>query len=135
MLTLSALPLAVTLALQADVIAKEGTKDEVLLWTKFIERTRHEQPDGINTGFSPEKQVDIAIADVLRHEVDTLKAQTVCYGLFILPVEGVEHHLAHTFLILIDVIHQNLLVNGGHLHLHHLVVFANMINLYSSSIR
>ena len=103
-----ALAFTVSLTLGTDVVAKHGSKDEVLFWSEFIQRTGNKQTDGIETLLATKVNVDILLACGLHHIVDGLTAQPIGGKRLETAVAGEEYHPAHTFLIFIDVIHQHL---------------------------
>ena len=104
----SALTFAVSFTLGADVVAEHGSKDKVLFWSQFIQRTGDEQTDGIETLLATKVDVDILLACGLHNVVDGLAAQSIRGKRLETAVAGEEYHPAHTFLIFIDVVHQNL---------------------------
>ena len=57
------LAFAVTLALGADVVAKHGSKDEVLFRSQLIQRTVDEKTDGIEALLAAEIHIDTLYAD------------------------------------------------------------------------
>ena len=102
-----ALAFTVALTLGTDVVAEHGSKDKVLFWSQFIQRTGDEQTDGIETLLATEIDVDILLACGLHHVVDGLAAQSIRGKSLETAVAGEEYHPAHTFLIFVDVIHQH----------------------------
>ena len=109
MLTSIALTLAfaITLTLGTDVVAKHGSEDKVLFGSQLIQRTGDKQTDGIEALTATEIDVDILLASGLHHVVDGLTTQTVRGKSLETAVAGEENHPAHTFLIFIDMVHQN----------------------------
>ena len=98
----------VPFTLCTDVVAKHGSKDEVLFGRQLIERTGNEQTDGIETFTATEIDVHVLLASGLHHVVYRLSAQAMA-GLLLEPaVAGEEYHPAHTFFIFIDMVHQYL---------------------------
>ena len=98
----------VPFTLCTDVVAKHGSKDEVLFGRQLIERTGNEQTDGIETFTATEIDVHVLLASGLHHVVYRLAAQAMA-GLLLEPaVAGEEYHPAHTFFIFIDMVHQYL---------------------------
>ena len=56
----------------------------------------------------PKKQIKSIVTHRLNEIVDVLILQSV-HRKFLIPfVEGIEYHLSHPFLILIDVVHEYL---------------------------
>lgn len=108
------LALAVALTLGADVVAEHGAEDEVLLGRELAERARHHASDGRHTLPLAKEEVDPSVAHGLDDVVDALLLQSVDGEVAILLVEGIEHHLSHSLLILIDMIHEHLHVGQRH---------------------
>ena len=109
MLTIGTSPLAfaVTLTLGADVIAKHSSEDEILFGSQLIQWTGDKQADGIEALLATKIDVDILLASGLHHVVDRLAAQPVRGKSLETAVAGEENHPAHTFLIFINMVHQN----------------------------
>ena len=103
-----ALAFTVSLTLGTDVVAKHSSKDKVLFWSEFIQRTGDKQTDGVETLLATKIDVDILLACGLHHVVDGLAAQSIRGKSLETAIAGEEYHPAHTFLIFIDVIHENL---------------------------
>ena len=103
-----ALALAVSLTLGADVVAKHGSKDEVLFGSQLIQRTGDEKTDGIEALLATEIHIDILLASGLHHIVDRLATQTVRGKCLETAIACEEYHPAHTFLIFINMVHQHL---------------------------
>ena len=102
------LTFAVPFALCADVVAKHGSKDEVLFGRELVQRTGDDKPDGLQTLAPSEIHVQVLLSGWLQQVRNALTLQSL-YGQFaILLVAGEQHHVAHTFLQLVDVVHQNL---------------------------
>ena len=53
----SALALAIAFALYADVVAEHGPEDEVLFWSKLVQRTGNNKTDGLQTLVSSEVNI------------------------------------------------------------------------------
>ena len=103
----SALTFAVSFTLGADVVAKHSPKDEVLFGSQLIQWTGDKQADGIEALLATKIDVDILLASGLHHVVDRLAAQPVRGKSLETAVAGEENHPAHTFLIFINMVHQN----------------------------
>ena len=98
----------VSLALCADVVAEHRTEDEVFLGRQLVKRTGDEQTDGIETLAAAKVDVDVLPAGRLHHIVDRLAAQALGGIRLETAVAREEYHPAHTFLIFVDVVHQDL---------------------------
>ena len=68
----AALALAVALALGTKVVTQHRAKYEILLGRQLVERTRHDEADGVETLLAAEIDVDILLASGLHHVVDGL---------------------------------------------------------------
>ena len=107
-------PLTVALTLGTNVVAKHGTEDEVFLGRETVQRTVDHQADGIHARLLSEEKVDAVVVYRLYNIVDMLVLQTGDGKSLIPFVTGEQHHLPHAFLIFVDVVHENLQVDGSH---------------------
>ena len=103
----AALALAEALALGTKVVTQHRAEYEVLLGRQFIERTRHDEADGVETFLTAEIEIEVVLARRLQHILDVLALQTLCGILFIFLRTGEKNHLANTFLVFVDVVHQH----------------------------
>ena len=111
-LTLS-LTLTVPFALCAEVIAEHSSEDEIFFGCELVQRTGDDEPDGLQTLTPPEIHVQVLLSGRLQQVWDTLALQSL-NGQFTVPlVAGEQHHVAHTFMQLVDVIHQYLHLCGN----------------------
>lgn len=101
------LALTVSFALCTDIVAEHGTKNEVLLGRQLVERTGDKQTYGIETLPATEIDIYVLLASRLNHVVYRLAGESLAGLLFETTVAGEEYHPAHTFLIFIDMVHQN----------------------------
>ena len=108
----SVLAFTITLALCADVVAEHCAEHEVLFRSEEVERSRYDHPYGIETFLPAEIQIEAVTANRLDYVADVLALQPSYGELLIFSVEGEKHHTAHTLLVFIDVVHQNLHVYG-----------------------
>ena len=99
---------AVPFALCADIIAEHGSENEVLLWRKLVQRTSDDEPDGLQTLTPPEIYVQVLLSGRLQHIWNTLPLQSLYSQFTVLFVAGEQHHVAHTFMQFVDVVHQHL---------------------------
>ena len=111
-LTLS-LTLTISFALCADVISEHSTENEVLLGSQLMQRTGDDESDGLQTLASPEIHVQVLLSGRLQQVGNTLTLQSL-YGQFtVILVTCEQHHVAHTFMQLVDVVHQYLHLCGN----------------------
>lgn len=104
------LPLAVPLALRTDVIPQHRSQNEVFFRRKQIERAVRQKTDGPDALRTAEEQVDARVGSRLHQEVDVLAPQAGGGKGFVLAVDRIEYHAAHTFLILVHVVQKHLQV-------------------------
>jgi len=107
------LTLAVPFALCADVVAEHGAEDEVLFGRELVQRTGDDEPNGLQTLSPPEIHVQILLPGWLQQVRDALTLQSLYSQFAVLLVAGEQHHVAHTFMQLVDVIHQYLHLCGN----------------------
>ena len=103
----AALALAEALTLGTKVVTQHRAEYEVLLGRQLIERTRHDEADGVETFLTAEIEIEVVLARRLQHILDVLALQTLCGILFIFLRTGEQNHLANTFLVFVDVVHQH----------------------------
>ena len=108
----SVLAFTITLALCADVVAEHCAEHEVFFRSEEVERSRYDHPYGVKTFLPSEIQIEAVTANRLDYVADVLALQPSYGELLIFSVEGEKHHTAHTLLVFIDVVHQNLHVYG-----------------------
>lgn len=106
--------LTVSLALSTNIVAKEGSEDEILFGSELIERTAHDVAYCLQTFGLTKIKVQTVVAHRLDEIPDTLVLQSRDGKLLVFLVEGEEHHLAYTLLILINMVHEHL-----HIHWHY----------------
>ena len=116
LLAVATLALTVALALCAEVVAKHGTQDEVFLGGELVERTVDDETDGIETLATTKIEVEGVLACGLKNVGDVLMLQALGGILLVTLVHGEQHHLANTFLVFVDVIHQHLHVYRHSIH-------------------
>ena len=105
---LALLTLAVPFALCADVVAKHGTKYKILFRGELVQRTGDDEPNGLQTLAPSEIHIQVLLSGWLQQVGNALTLQSL-YGQFtVLLVAGKQHHVAHTFIQFIDVVHQYL---------------------------
>ena len=102
------LTLTISFALCADVVAEHGAEDEVLFGRELVQRTGDDEPNGLQTLSPPEIHVQILLPGWLQQVRDALTLQSLYSQFAVLLVAGEQHHLAHTFLQFVDVVHQHL---------------------------
>ena len=100
--------LAVAFALCADVVAEHGAEDKILLRGELVQRTGDDEPDSLQTLAPSEIHVQILLSCGLQHVWDALTLQSFNGLLTIFLITGKQHHVAHTFVQFVDVVHQNL---------------------------
>ena len=103
----AALALAEALALGTKVVTQHRAEYEILLGRQLVERTRHDEADGVETLLTAEIEIEVVLARRLQHILDVLALQTLCGILFIFLRTGEKNHLANTFLVFVDVVHQH----------------------------
>lgn len=103
----AALALAEALALGTKVVTQHRAEYEVLLGRQLIERTRHDEADGVETLLTAEIEIEVVLARRLQHILDMLALQALRGILFIFLRTGEQNHLANTFLVFVDVVHQH----------------------------
>ena len=105
---LALLTLAVPFALCADVVAEHGAEYKILFGRELVQRTGDDKPDGLQTLAPSEIHVQVLLSGWLQQVGNALTLQSL-YGQFaVLLVAGKQHHVAHTFMQFVDVVHQNL---------------------------
>ena len=106
--TLFALLLTLTIpfALCAEVVAKHSAEDKVLFRRKLVQRTGDDEPDGLQTLAPPKIHVQVLLSGWLQQVWDTLTLQSLYRKFTVLLVAGKQHHMAHTFIQFVDVVHQ-----------------------------
>ena len=104
----SVLALTISLALRADVIAKHCAEHEILFGSEQVERPCHNHAYSVETLLSAEIQIQSIVADRLNDIFDVLAFQSAYGKILVFLVESEEHHLAHSLLVFVDVVHQNL---------------------------
>ena len=102
------LTLTIPLALCANVIAQHRTEHEILLRSEQIEGARYNHAYGVEALLAAKVKVQTVVANGLDHVFDVLAFQTAYGEVLILLVEGEQHHSAHSLLVFVDVVHQNL---------------------------
>ena len=106
-LTLS-LTLAISFALCAEVIAEHSAKYKVLFGCELVQRTSDDETDSLQTLASSEIHVQVLLTCRLQQIWNALTLQSL-NGLFaVFLVAGKQHHVSHTLMQLVDVIHQYL---------------------------
>ena len=100
--------LAVAFALCAEVVAEHGAEDEVLFGCELVQRTGNDEPDGFQTFAPSEIYVQVLLSCGLEHIRNALTLQSFNGLLTIFLITGEQHHVAHTFMQFVDVVHQNL---------------------------
>ena len=103
---------AVSLALSTDVVAQHGPEDKIFLGGKLAERSRHHHPYRLQALATAKEEIEAVVAHGQEDVVDMLMAEAVHGIVLILLVEREEHHLAHSLLVLIDMVHQYLHIYG-----------------------
>lgn len=106
------LTLTVSLALRTDVIAKHCTEHEILFGSELVEGTCHNHSYGIKTLLPAEVKIQAFVANWLDDIFDVLAFQSTYGKVLIFLIESEEHHTAHSLLIFVDMVHQNLHVYG-----------------------
>ena len=104
----SVLTFAVSFALCADVISEHSTENEVLLGSQLMQRTGDDEPDGLQTLAPPKIHVQVLLSCGVQQVGNALTLQSLD-SLFTIPlITSKQHHVAHTFIQFVDVVHQNL---------------------------
>jgi len=70
------LALAVSFALSANVVAEHCPEDEVLLGCELIQRTSHDEPDGLQTLPSPKVNIYVLLPGRLQNIRNALTLQS-----------------------------------------------------------
>ena len=102
------LTLAIALALGAEIVAEHGAEDKVLLRRQLVERTGDDEFDGLQALAPSEIHVHILLSGRLQDVGDALTLQPLNGQLTIFLFTREEHHLAHTLVEFVDVVHQHL---------------------------
>lgn len=110
---------AVALALHAYVIAQKCAEDEVFLGRQLVERLVDYQSYGVEAFASAEIQVEHVTVDWLHDVVDALTLKSAEGKVGIFSVEREQHHVAHTFLVFVYMVHENLHICGTNFGLCH----------------
>ena len=113
------LSLAIALTLGTNVIAEHGAENEVFFGSELIERAVDHHPDGIETLFLAEKEIEAFIAHGLDDVGDACMFQTGTGIGLIALIESEEHHVADSFLEFVDMVHEHFHVGGQNLGLLH----------------
>ena len=106
-------PLAVPFALCAEVIAEHSSEDEIFFGCELVQRAGDNKPYGLQTLASSEIHVQILLSGRLQQVRNALTLQPLNGQLAILLVAGEQHHVTHTFIQFIDVVHQHLEFHGS----------------------
>lgn len=110
------LPVTETFTLATDVIAKQGTYDEIMFWRQTCERLIHDYADSIKALFLAKENVYVGMPYPLYDIFYALTFKSIYGKVLITSITGEENHLSNTFLIFINMIHQHLhiesLLNG-----------------------
>ena len=104
----SVLTLTVPLALSAYIISKHSPEHKVLLRREQVERPCYNHAYSVKTLLSTEIQVKAVAAYRLDNVFDVLAFQSADCKILVLLVESEEYHTAHSLLIFVDMVHQNL---------------------------
>lgn len=96
----------------AQVVAQQGTQDEILLGGEFVQGARGQRLNDFDTLATAEEEVYLVAAYGLYAVVDVLLVQSLYGKLFVAAVGGVEHHVAHPFLVFIDVVQEYFQLGG-----------------------
>lgn len=96
--------LAVSLALYADVITQHCSEHEVLFGAELVQWPSGNEPDGIQAFASAEVNIDVLSAGRLQYVGDALALESFDGLVAVLLGTGEKHHLAHSFLKLVDVV-------------------------------
>lgn len=105
-------PPAIPLALGTDVIPQHRAEDEVFFRRQLIQWARHHTTDGVDALRLAEKEVDFLSVNGLDEVIYVLLLQPGDGKSLVLAVHRIEHHLAHTFLKLIDVVQEDFQFGG-----------------------
>ena len=107
------LTLAIPFALCAEVVAEHRAEDKVLFGREQVQWTGDDEPYGLQTLAPSEIHVQVLLSGWLQQVGNALTLQSL-YGLVtILLFTGEQHHVAHTFMQLVDVVHQYLEFHGS----------------------
>ena len=104
----SAFSLAVPLALGTDIISEHGAKDKILFGRELVQWAGHDETDGFQAFLAPKIHVQVLLSGRLQQVWNTLTLQPFNGLLTILFITGEQHHVAHTFVQFVDVVHQHL---------------------------
>ena len=104
---LALLTLAIPFALCTDVVAEHGAEDEILFGCKFVQWTGDDESDSLQAFTSSEINILILLSGRLQQVRNALTLQSFNSLLTILLVTGKQHHVAYTFMQLVDVVHQH----------------------------
>lgn len=96
----------------AQVVAQQGTQDEILLGGEFVQGARGQRLNHLDTLAAAEEEVYLVAANGLYAVVDALFVQPVYGKLFVAAVGGVEYHVAHPLLVFIDVVQEYFQLGG-----------------------
>ena len=118
-MTATLLALTVTLTLSAEVIAKHGAKDEIFFGRELVERPVDNHPNGIETLFLAEEEVETVVTYGLDDIGDARMFQTGAGEGLVALIEGEENHVTYSFLEFVDVVHEHFHVGGQYLGLLH----------------
>ena len=110
---------AISLALGTDVITQHGSQYEIFFRSEQVQGTCHHHADGFNAFRLAEEEIDALVVHRLNHKLDALASQTFHGKVFISLVRGVQHHLTHAFLQLIDVVEKDFQFYGIDIGSHH----------------
>ena len=117
------LAFTISFALTADVIAQQGAENEIFFGRELIERTTCKGTYSIHTFLAPKEQIDALVAYRLNEIINTL-ALKFAYSLLLIAVrKGVENHVSHTLLVLIDLLGEHSQVGRYSFSLQHVALF------------
>ena len=103
-----ALTFTVSLALRADVVAEHRAEHEVFFGREQVERSCLNHAYGVKALLSAELQVQAVVANGLYDVFYVLAFQSAYGKVLVFLVEREEHHTAHSLLVFVDMVHQNL---------------------------
>ena len=104
----------VAFALRTKVVSQHGTQDEVFLGRQPVQRFVDHAGNGMDAFGFAEEQINLRFVN-RAYQIGNVLALQACHGKGLVPpVDGIEHHLAHAFLELVNVVEENLQITGVH---------------------
>ena len=104
----ASLALTIAFTLGTEVITEHRAEDKVLFWCELVKRASDNQSDSIETFLATKVEIEVVLSCRLHHKINVLTTESLSNKRFIFFRAGEQDHLAHTFLVFVDMIGKNL---------------------------